>query len=414
MLLQDAESYGLERILLLLLTQHAAKVPQYGGTLFPKLEHHAQALLGHEHPGYARSSHSAGGMAQASLDDDEDWEEAFQTPHTPVCRVVRREEGGQGKPAAKQMEASRGSPAWRLFAQVDISEEEPKTLEDIDPHWRAQWWLQVATQGIRDEEVLWHELLTLLTSGAEGVAKSLAKCLVAAWQWNVKVQGEGVCPPTPSTLNISQFLTDEEAEGAMGEPHWFVAYSCMLQWVGEVARRRKWEARREALEIKASLLVHTFWHKTDIDLMIVSVKHCWKPAPRTLHHQRENGPTAHIISYLNELAVCVPTIEAWDQMVWPSTVAIMRVPTEAESYGYCQGQVVDISPVMPAAQIHVTEERGTYLCTTRALVFKGSILMYNPTLNEAKWVPVHRLANNLSWAKERSAVALANYVPRAP
>ena len=90
-----------------------------------------------------------------------------------------------------------------------------------------------------DEEVPWQELLAPLTSGAEGVARSLAKCIVAVWQCNVKVQGEGVCPPAPSTLNIGQFLTDEEAEGGMGEPHWFVAYSCTLQWVGEVAHRRK-------------------------------------------------------------------------------------------------------------------------------------------------------------------------------
>ena len=67
--------------------------------------------------------------------------------------------------------------------------------------------------------------------------------------------------------------------------------------------------------------------------------------------------------------------------------------------------------MMPAAQFRVTEERGTYLCTARALVFEGSILMYNPTLNEAKWVPTCGLVNDLSWAKERSAVALANYVP---
>ena len=33
-----------------------------------------------------------------------------------------------------------------------------------------------------------------------------------------------------------------------------------------------------------------------------------------------------------------------------------------------------------------------------------------PALNEAKWVPVRGLANDLSWAEERSAVALANYV----
>ena len=136
--------------------------------------------------------------------------------------------------------------------------------------------------------------------------------------------------------------------------------------------------------------------------------------PRTLHYQRENGPTAHIISYLDELAVRIPTLEAWNQMVWPTTVAVLCVPTEAECYGYCWGQAVDLSPVMPAAQFCVTEEGGTYLCTMRALVFEGSILAYNPTLNEAKWVPVHSLANDLSWAEERSAMALANYVLRAP
>ena len=74
---------------------------------------------------------------------------------------------------------------------------------------------------------------------------------------------------------------------------------------------------------------------------------------------------------------------------------------------------MDLSPVIPAVQFHVTEERGTYLCTATALVFEGSILTYNPALNEAEWVPTHRLANDLSWAEERSAVALANYVPCA-
>ena len=137
------------------------------------------------------------------------------------------------------MEASGGSLAWWLVAQVDIGEEESETLEDIDAHWRAQQWLQVAAQGIRDKEVPWHKLLAPLTSGAEGVAKALAKRLVAAWQWNIKVRGESVCPPTPSVLNIGQFLTDQEEEGGMGEPHWFMAYSHMLQRVGEVACRRK-------------------------------------------------------------------------------------------------------------------------------------------------------------------------------
>ena len=203
--------------------------------------------------------------------------------------------------------------------------------------------------------------------------------------------------------------------GGVGELHWFVAYSYTLQQVSKVAHGRKWEwSRKEALEIKASLLVCAFWCETGMDLTVASVKLCWEPTLRALYHQRDNGPTVHVISYLDELVVHINTLDAWDQMVWPTVVAILCTLTEAELYGYCWGQAVDLGPMMPVAQFQVMEEGGAYLCTVRALVFEGSILVYNPTMNEAEWVPVHGLANDLSWAEEWSAVALANYVPLVP
>ena len=332
---------------------------------------------------YTRSSRLAGGMARASLDDDEVGKDEFQTPHTPEYHVVRQDGGGHGEPTTERMEASRGTLTWQSFFQVDIGEEEPKTLEDIDPHWRATCWLQVAVQGIVEEEVPWYELVIPLTSGAEGMALSLAKCLLAVWRWNIKVCREDDFPPAPTVLNIGQFITDEETAGGMGEPHWFMAYSHTLQQVGEVAHGRKWEwPRREALEVKASPLVRAFWCETGMDLTVASIKLCWEPTPRALGHQRENGPTTHIISYLDELAVHIPSLDAWDQMVWQTAVAIPHAPTEAELYGYCWGQVVDLGPVMPVAQFWVTEEGGAYLCTARALMFEGSILLYNPAMNE--------------------------------
>ena len=178
-------------------------------------------------------------MARASLDDDEAWEDDFQTPHSPACHIVRRDGGSHGELATERMEASGGSPTWQSFSEVDIGEEEPETLEGIDPYWRAMCWLQVAVQGIAKEEVPWYELVTQLTSGVEGTALSLAKCLLMAWQWNIKVRVEDDCAPAPTILNIGQFITDEETAGGVGEPHWFVAYSCALQWVGKVAHGRK-------------------------------------------------------------------------------------------------------------------------------------------------------------------------------
>ena len=171
---------------------------------------------------------------------------------------------------------------------------------------------------------------------------------------------------------------------------------------------------REALEVKVSPLVHTFWEETGADLTMASIKLCWEPTPRAIYCKREDGPIAHIITFLDELAVWVPSLDAWDQLVWLLAVAIPWALTEAELYGYCHGQVVDLGPMMPVAQFQVTNEGGTYLCIARALVFEGSVLAYNPAKNEAGWVPARGLTNDLTWAKEMSAVALANYVPCIP
>ena len=207
---------------------------------------------------------------------------------------------------------------------------------------------------------------------------------------------------------------DEVAEG-IGEPHWFMAYFHSLQQVGEAARGQKWQwPAGEALKVKVSPLVHAFWEETGADLTVACIKLCWEPAPRAIFCKSEEGPVAHIITFLDELAVWAPHLDAWDQFVWPPTTTIPQALTEAEPYGYCHGQDVDLRPVMPAAQFRVMDEVGTYLCMVQALVFEGSSLAYNPTKNEVECVPVHGLANDLTWAQERSTVALANYVPHIP
>ena len=77
-------------------------------------------------------------------------------------------------------------------------------------------------------------------------------------------------------------------------------------------------------------------------------------------------------------------------------------------------QAIDFSPVMQAMQFTVTDEEGIYLCAAQALVFEGSVLVYNPTRDKVEWVPACGTTNDLSWAEERSAMALANFMPHAP
>ena len=328
----------------------------------------------------------------------------------PVHHIVWWE----GEPAAGRMEASQGSPGWCPCYQVDIGEEEVM-LKSIDLTWRATRWLQLAVQSIADDEVPWYELVIPLTSGMEGAAWSLAKHLLMTWRWSLKVRGEGICLPAPTALNIGQFMTADEVAEGIGETHWFVAYSHALQQVGKAAHGQKWEwPAGETLEVKVSPLVRTFWEETGTDLTVACIKLCWEPTPRAIFCKREEGPVAHVITFLDKLVVWAPSLDDWDQFVWPPTAAIPWTLTEAEPYGYCHGQAVDLGPVMPAAQFRVTDEAGTYLCMVRALVFKGSVLAYNLAKNEAEWVPARGLTNDLTWAKERSAVALANYVLRFP
>ena len=114
------------------------------------------------------------------------------------------------------------------------------------------------------------------------------------------------------------------------------------------------------------------------------------------------------------MAVRVPTLDAWDQFVWLPSVAMPRAAMEVEQYGYHCGNAADLGQVMPAMEFRVTDKEGTYLCAVWVLVFEGSVLVYNPTRDEAEWVLTCGIANDLSWAEERSAVALVNYVPREP
>ena len=114
------------------------------------------------------------------------------------------------------------------------------------------------------------------------------------------------------------------------------------------------------------------------------------------------------------MAVCIPTLNAWDQFVWLLSVAMPQAAMVVEQYGYHCGNAVDLSTVMPVMEFRVTNEEGAYLYAVWALIFKGSILVYNPTRDEAEWVPTHGVANDLSWVEERSVVALANFMPHIP
>ena len=139
---------------------------------------------------------------------------------------MRWEDTSYQSSAGGRLECSGGSPEQQTGYHIDIGKEE-------DPTWQTTRWLQLVVQGISDDEVSWYEYVALLMMGTEGTALSLVKCLLAIWWCSARVQGWDVCPPTPTVLNIGQFMTQDEVQGDMDNSLWFKAYSHTLQsWRG--------------------------------------------------------------------------------------------------------------------------------------------------------------------------------------
>ena len=276
-------------------------------------------------------------------------------------------------------------------------------------------WLKLVVQGISDDEVPWYEFVTPLMMGAKGTALSLAKCLLTIWWWSIRVQGQDICPPAPTVLNIGQFMMQDEVQGDVDNLLWFKAYSHALQRVREATHSQCWQwLKGKVREVGVSPLVRVFWEETGIELAAPCTRLCWELPPRGVFRRRERGAILHAITFLDDMAVRIPMLDAWDQFVWPPSVAMPWATTEVEQYGYHHGNTIDLGPVMPATEFRVTNKEGAYLCAAQALIFEGSILAYNPTRDEVEWVPTCGITNNLSWVEERSAIALANFMPRAP
>ena len=78
-------------------------------------------------------------------------------------------------------------------------------------------------------------------------------------------------------------------------------------------------------------------------------------SPKGCIQKEGKGAVSHVITFVDDVAVCVPSLNIWDQFVWPLGAAMPWVTTEVEQYGYHRGQAVDLGPVMLATQFRVTE-----------------------------------------------------------
>ena len=64
--------------------------------------------------------------------------------------------------------------------------------------------------------------------------------------------------------------------------------------------------------------------------------------------------------------------------------------------------------MMPSLWFRVSDPDGEFVCTAWGLLFKGSVLTYDPTTNEVEWILIQGTATDLSLVEEASAWELSN------
>ena len=137
--------------------------------------------------------------------------------------------------------------------------------------------------------------------------------------------------------------------------------------------------------------------------MGIQITLCWSEGVAQIPWQKKDGPFTDVIAFLDELARHVPSRKAWDKLVFLSPLSEDNVPCKSHHLGHILGCIVDLNNSLPAFQFQVTKPDGEFVGVMRGLLFEGHLLVYDPMCTIAEWVPVHRMASDLSPAEDLSA-----------
>ena len=159
---------------------------------------------------------------------------------------------------------------------------------------------------------------------------------------------------------------------------------------------------------KVSFLVKAFIGVTGVWITPESTMSCWTSPLVHVPHQRDEGVLAHVISYLDEIASHQPLHRAWDQFVWPPPSSMHPTPSQDQPLGFIQGCIMELGLTMPPMQFHVSSPSREFLSYAQGLLYEGTVLAYDPTMNSPEWIPVCGTASDLTWVEEASAMALCN------
>ena len=130
---------------------------------------------------------------------------------------------------------------------------------------------------------------------------------------------------------------------------------------------------------------------------------------RNIPVQNLEGVRKSIVRKLDEIAMCDTSIMiSWDQFAFPQAD---QECWREEALCYRPGKTLDVRTRMPGFRLMLQNDKGQYPHSGHALIFEGSMLVYDPQWDITQWVPIRGTSATLTMPELHAAYDLNNMVP---
>ena len=207
-------------------------------------------------------------------------------------------------------------------------------------------------------------------------------------------------------MNISYWLRESGGEDEMQS--WIEAYMCALQQMAEASLGQRWIMEKGKRVPKISKLVEIFLNVTGMRVSPDIIWQCWPAQHKNMPVQNLEGIRQGIVCKLDEVAMRCTSSIAWDKFTFPQTEQEFW---REEALCYCPRKMLDVGACMTGFRLMLQDNKGQYPNSGHALIFEGSMLVYDPQHDIVQWVPVWGMSATLTMMELHMANDLNNMVP---
>ena len=136
---------------------------------------------------------------------------------------------------------------------------------------------------------------------------------------------------------------------------------------------------------KITRVVEIFLNATGTWVSPNIIRQCWPAWHQNTPVQNLEGVRQSIVSKLDETATRDTSTITWDQFAFPQ---MDQECWREEALCYRPGKTLDIGTHMPGFRLMLQDDKGQYPHSGHALIFEGSMLVYDPQWDIAQWVPL--------------------------